>query len=89
MLGLYFMSGLTSLLTSAGATEAKFTRLQDGPHVKTLAENCKLEKFKIGTKTKFILETSNFGVKYSDNLSCSERFQKYQKNNKHKNFGWI
>ena len=62
MLGLYFMSGLTSLLTSAGATEAKFTRLQDGPHVKTLAENCKLEKFKIGTNFDVIYTKKNAEV---------------------------
>ena len=68
---------LTSILSLPGPSSANFLRLEDGHHVKTLTENCQLEKFKIGTKTKLILETSNFGVKYSDNLSCSERFQQY------------
>ena len=66
---------LTTLLSLPSLSSSQFLRLQDGQHVKSLTKNCQLERFKIGTKTKLILETSNFGVKYSDNLSCSERFQ--------------
>lgn len=51
-----------------------FIKLEPGVHVKTLAENCQMEKFKIGPESAIMLESANFNTEYASKLSCKNLF---------------
>ena len=55
-----------------------FIKLEPGVHVKTLAENCQMEKFKIGPKSAIMLESANFNTEYASKLSCKETWQYFE-----------
>ena len=65
------LAGLLFSSLIAGSL-SKFTNLQPGAFVKTLGQDCKLEKFKVGPESSFLLESANFLTEYAPNLACKE-----------------
>ena len=68
------------------ASSSQFTSLQPGTFVKALGQDCKLEKFKVGPNSKFLLESANFHTEYAPNLGCKEWFKLTQQNEFIKSF---
>ena len=65
------LAGLLFSSLIAGSS-SKFTNLPPGAFVKTLGQDCKLEKFKVGPESSFLLESANFLTEYAPNLACKE-----------------
>ena len=68
------------------ASSSKFTSLQPGAFVKALGQDCKMEKFKVGPESTFLLESANFHTEYAPNLGCKEWFKLTQHNEFIKSF---
>ena len=73
------LAGLLFSCSLIAASSSKFTSLQPGPNVKALGQDCKLEKFKVGPESTFLLESANFHTEYAPNLGCKEWFNEFIK----------
>ena len=69
------LAGLVFSCSLIAASSSQFISLQPGPNVKALGQDCKLEKFKVGPESTFLLESANFHTEYAPNLGCKEWFK--------------